>query len=74
MSHIFEITDEEYQVIVEAAKARRTTPDVLFAQFVEGLRDPLKQPRYHQLDDWFRHLEDFEDGEQNIQGEDNADA
>ena len=72
MSHIFEVTDEEYQAITEAAKARGITPGALFTQFVESLRDPLKQPRYYQLDAWFRHLEDFEESEENVEGEGNA--
>src|SRR5437879_35312 len=38
MSHIFEVTDEEYQAIVEAAKARGQAPDALFHSWVKAMQ------------------------------------
>ncbi|MGZ3713823.1 MAG: hypothetical protein ACXVA4_00260, partial [Ktedonobacterales bacterium] len=38
MSHLFEVTDEEYQALVEASKARRTTPDALFHSWVKAMQ------------------------------------
>jgi hypothetical protein len=56
MSHVLELTDEQYETFSRAAAARGQTPAEMFAAWIEELRDPLTQPRYYETDDWMRHL------------------
>jgi hypothetical protein len=56
MSHVVELSDEQYGTITRAAVTRGTTPDAVLAQPIEGLREPHTQPRYYETDEWFRHL------------------
>ncbi len=56
MSHVFQVTDEQYQTIEQAAKTEGQTPDALFARWIEELRDRTREPRYYETEEWFRHL------------------
>lgn len=56
MSHVFEVTEEQYQILERAAQSNEQTPDALLARWIEALRDPRVHPRYYETDDWFRHL------------------
>ena len=41
MSHIFEVTDEEYQAITEAAKARGQAADAFFHSWVRAMQQAI---------------------------------
>lgn len=56
MSHVIEISDEQYRTLAEAAEACGQTPDALLASWIEELRDRDREPHYYQTDDWLRHL------------------
>lgn len=56
MSHVFQVTDEQYQTIEQAAKTESQTPDALFARWIEELRDRTRGSRYYETEEWFRHL------------------
>ena len=56
MSKVIELSDEQYQAIERAAATRGQTPDTLLAQWIEGLRDRNREPRYYETEEWFRHL------------------
>ncbi len=56
MSHVFELSDEQYEVLRRAAEARGETAETLLTALVEELRDPYTQPRYYETDEWLRHL------------------
>jgi hypothetical protein len=75
MSRAIELSDEQYETIARVAASRGITPDAVLAQLIDGLRDPLTQPRYYELEDWFRHLEGEDaEGEGHHQDLDGADA
>ena len=57
MGHVITLSDEQYETITRAAANQGTTPDAVLAQLIESLRDPYTQPRYYELEEWFRHLE-----------------
>jgi hypothetical protein len=56
MTKTIEVTDEQYESITWAAKARGQSPGLLIAEVAEELRDPRRRPRYYETDDWLRHL------------------
>jgi hypothetical protein len=56
MSKTIELTDEQYTILEEAAAARGKEAEALLAELIDEVRDPMKHPRYHETDDWFRHL------------------
>lgn len=56
MSHVIEITDEQYHTLAKAAEACGQTPDTLLTLWIEELRDRDRDPHYYQTDDWLRHL------------------
>lgn len=80
MSHMFEVTEEQYQILEHAAQSKGQTPDALLARWIEELRDPRVQPRYYETDEWFRHLgmsdEEIEEIKREVEAEadDSADA
>jgi hypothetical protein len=46
----------------------------VLAQLIEELRDPLTQPRYYEMEDWFRHLGMSDDEIADIKREAKADG
>ncbi len=58
MSHIFELTDEQYAIIQKAAQAAGRTPQDLFLAWAmdEEARERRAHPTYYETDDWLRHL------------------
>ncbi len=56
MSHLLELSDEQYETLLRAAQARRQAPDALLAAWLEEIRDRDHDPRYYETDDWLRHL------------------
>lgn len=53
MSHVFEMTEEEYQVIAEAAQAQGKAPDALFRDWVESVRQHLDGEARDPDQTWF---------------------
>ena len=74
MSKTIQVTDEQYETITRAAASRGTTPEAVLAQLIEELRDPLTQPRYYELEDWFRHLGMSDDEIADVKSEAEADG
>jgi hypothetical protein len=74
LSKIIELTDEQYHIVEHAAERQGKTADELIANLIDGLRDPLTEPRYFELEDWFRHLEGGEIEEEQPSTEGRADA
>lgn len=58
MSHIFELTDEQYQIVQKTAAAAGRTPQDLFLAWVmdEESRVRRTRPTYYQTDECLRHL------------------
>lgn len=58
MSHVFELTDEQYRIIKEHAEREGRTPEDLFLAWTmeEEARYRLAHPTRYDTDDWFRHL------------------
>ncbi len=56
MTHVIELSDEQYETLQRAAEARGETPAALLAALIDELRDPLTRPRYCETDEWLRHL------------------
>lgn len=56
MSHVIELTDEQYETLRKVAEARGQTPDAVIAAWLEEARDRDREPRYYETDDWLRHL------------------
>ena len=56
MSHVIELTDEQYETLLKVAEARGQTPDAVIAAWLEEARDRDREPRYYETDDWLRHL------------------
>ena len=61
MSKTIELTDEQYATITRVAQERGQTPASLITEAVEELRDPDREPRWFDTDDWLRHLGVSED-------------
>jgi hypothetical protein len=56
MSKTIELSDEQYQILEDAATARHQTVDGLLAQLTEQLRDPYTTPHFFTEDEFLRHL------------------
>lgn len=56
MSHVLELTDEQYHTIERAVAARGQTPDTLIASWIATLDEAPVEPAYYETEDWFRHL------------------
>lgn len=57
MSHTIELSDEQYEILREAAEARGESPDTVVAALIAELRESqAQQPRYYETDDFLRHL------------------
>ncbi|HLJ82526.1 MAG TPA: hypothetical protein VKT52_13630 [Ktedonobacterales bacterium] len=56
MSHTIELSDEQYEILREAAAARGESPDTVVAALIVELRTTQSQPRYYETDDFLRHL------------------
>ena len=74
MSHMIELTDEQFQTLARAAESAGATPDALLARIIASLRDPLKEPRAYQTTDWLRHLGLSDEEISDIAREADADA
>ena len=78
MSRVFELSDEQYEVLRRAAEARGETAETLLTALVEELRDPYTQPRYYETDNFLRHLgaseEEIEELNQEIAEEEGREA
>jgi hypothetical protein len=58
MSHVFELTDEQYEIINAAAERSGRTPEDLFLAWTleEEARYHQAHPTYYETDEWLRHL------------------
>ena len=56
MSHVLELTDEQYQTLTEAARKRGQSAGSLIAQLIEELAEANREPQQFETEDWFRHL------------------
>ncbi len=58
MSHVFTLTDEQYQIVRAAADAAGCAPEELFLAWTmdEETRCRNAHPTYYETDDWLRHL------------------
>ena len=56
MSHVLELTDEQYQTLTEAARKRGQSAGALIAQLIEELAEANREPQQFETEDWFRHL------------------
>jgi hypothetical protein len=58
MSHVFELTDEQYEIVNEAAERSGRTPENLFLAWAleEETRYRQAHPTYYETDVWLRHL------------------
>ncbi len=56
MSHVIELTDEQYETLRKVAEARGQTPDAVIAAWLEEAHERDREPRYYETDDWLRHL------------------
>jgi hypothetical protein len=58
MSHVFALTDDQYQIIKDLAETQGRTPEDLFLAWAmeEETRFRQAHPTYHETDDWLRHL------------------
>ncbi len=75
MSHRFELTDEQYDIIKEAADRAGRTPEDLFLAWAleEEPRYRQAHPAYYETDEWLRHLgvsdEDIESSKERVRQE-----
>lgn len=58
MSHVFELTNEQYEIIKEAAERSGRTPEDLFLAWTQEEETHYHQahPTYYETDEWLRHL------------------
>ena len=58
MSHVFELTDEQYEIVKEAAERSGRTPEDLFLAWTQEEETRYRQahPTYCETDEWLRHL------------------
>jgi hypothetical protein len=56
MSHIVELSDEQYESLRRAAEVRGQSPNGLLAALLEELRNPYAQPRYYETDEFLKRL------------------
>jgi hypothetical protein len=56
MSHVLELTDEQYQTLTEAARKRGQSADALIAQLLDKLAESDHEPQRFETEDWFHHL------------------
>jgi hypothetical protein len=58
MSHVFTLSDEQYQIVKAAADAAGRTPEELFLAWAmeEETQYRNAHPTYFETDDWLRHL------------------
>ncbi|MGH2487298.1 MAG: hypothetical protein ACRDHE_14920, partial [Ktedonobacterales bacterium] len=58
MSHVFELSDEQYQRIKEVAETEGRTPEDLFLAWAmeEETRYRQAHPTFYATDDWLRRL------------------
>jgi hypothetical protein len=56
MSHTLDLTDEQYEAILQAAASRGRTIQALVAEWIAGLYLGQAEPHHYETDDWLRHL------------------
>jgi hypothetical protein len=56
MSHIIELTDEQYETLRQAAEERGETLEALVAALIYQLRDDQTPSHAFATDEWFHHL------------------
>lgn len=56
MSHVLELTDEQYQTIERATAECGQTPDALIASWIAALDAAPEVLVPYETEDWFRHL------------------
>ena len=56
MSHILELTDEQYETLQRAAEERGETLDALIAALIQELRGGQPSSNALPTEEWFRHL------------------
>lgn len=61
MSHVLELTDEQYKTLTEAARKRGQTAEAVLAQLIAALGEMNRPPQGLETDDWLRHLGVSED-------------
>lgn len=56
MSHVIELTDEQYETLRTIAEARGQTPAAVIAAWLEEAGERDHEPRYYETEEWLRHL------------------
>lgn len=56
MSHVIELTDEQYRALTEIAQQRGQTAEAAIAQLIEELGERNREPQRYDTEAWFRHL------------------
>lgn len=56
MSHIIELTDEQYETLRQAADERGETIEALIAALIREMHDHQASAHAFTTDDWFHHL------------------
>lgn len=75
MSHVFELTDEQYQIIKDIAESEGRTPEDLFLAWAmeEETRYRQAHPTHYETTEWLRHLgvsdEEIAASEQRVRNE-----
>ena len=75
MSHVFELTDDQYHMIKDIAESEGLTPEELFLAWAMDEEGRYRQthPTYYDINDWLRHLgmsdEDIEASKQRVRDE-----
>jgi hypothetical protein len=71
MSHVLELTEEQYKIIKAVADASGRTPEDLFLAWTmeEETRYRLEHPTHYETDEWLRHLGVSEDRIQRLNEE-----
>lgn len=58
MNHVFELSDEHYEMVRRLAEAEGRTPEDLFLAWTSEVEDRYRRehPTYYETNAWLRHL------------------